>query len=202
MERKTWVGEAAWGIGAVSWDELGGWPYRICLPNQASVPRTQRRLVQIPQYLLVASSTSSSPPPEDWRNLESVSSLSPPINCLLRDLSTAKIKRFSCLFEVQETKLMTDQIEYIYTWKKPQSLHAWWNFSSSDSMTSPESSFIMSMTGTCVEELASVMNGGSWRGRIYRGGTVISGFFASSWTLGTGRELPSAGGFVSMDLSF
>ena len=78
------------------------------------------------------------------------------------------------------------------TWKKPHSLLAWCNFSSSESINPREKSFCMSMTGTWGKEaVESEMLGGSWSERTYRGGTVAIVSFASSWTQGTGRELPS-----------
>ena len=91
---------------------------------------------------------------------------------------------------------------YIYacTWKKPQCLQAWSNFSSSVSVTmrSLESKLCMSMTGTWGNEEVLDTTGGSWSTRTYLGGTVVSGSFTSSWTQGTGRELPKFVNFCSI----
>ena len=83
------------------------------------------------------------------------------------------------------------------TWKKPQCLQAWCNFSSSLSMRSLEVKLCMSMTGTLGNEEVSDTKGGSWSSRTYLGGTVVSASFASSWTQGTGRELPRFVTFIS-----
>ena len=82
------MGEEGWGRGEVSWDELGGQSCGTYLPNQASVPQTQQRPVQIPPDPLDAAKASSSLPSTSWTVLESPSSLYPPMNCSLHDLST------------------------------------------------------------------------------------------------------------------
>ena len=53
------------------------------------------------------------------------------------------------------------------------------------------------MTGTLGNEEVSDTKGGSWSSRTYLGGTVVSASFASSWTQGTGRELPRFVTFIS-----
>ena len=49
---------------------------------------------------------------------------------------------------------------------------------------------MMGIWGKGVWEVLWDENGGSCSGRRYRGGTVVSESFASSWTEGTNRELP------------
>lgn len=116
------------------------------------------------------------------------------VSWIFLDLATSLFLVWVLIWRVQfANNPLCKWVLYIRTWKKPHSLQAWCNFSSSDSMPSPESKQWKSMTriwGKGVWEVLWDENGGSCSGRRYRGGTVVSESFASSWTEGTNRELP------------
>lgn len=80
------------------------------------------------------------------------------------------------------------------TWKKPQSLHAWWSFANSSSCSSDCSlhSFLISIIGISKDSSIEMLVLSRW-GRMYLFGiSCLKVWEASSCTFATGRDPPTS----------